>query len=88
MDGLNNSLSAMAKTTEISKCLRMKIVKAYKEGDGYTTLSKRFEVSRTAVWYIIKKYDEIYTIENHPRTGRKRKISPWLERKIVKDVNK
>ncbi len=75
----------MVKTTEIGKCLRMKIVKVYKDDKIYTTLSKQFEVSRTAVRYIIKN-DEFHTVENRPRTGRKRKISPRLERKIVRDV--
>ncbi len=63
----------MAKTIEFSKCLRMKIVKAYKEDNDYTTLSKWFEIYRTAVQYIIKKHDEIHTVENRPRTGSKQR---------------
>ncbi len=89
MDGLNNSLSVTLQLWQrphkLAKCLRMKIVKTYKECNSSTTLSQQFEVFRTAVQYIIKKYDEIHTVETLPRTGRNRKISLRFKKKIVRD---
>ena len=39
----------MARAKEFSLDLRKRIVNAYCKGEGYTKLSKRFQVSRTAV---------------------------------------
>lgn len=78
----------MTKTKEISLDLRKRIVEAHKEGEGYTCLSKRFQVSRSAVRSIIKKFNEIHTVENMTGRGRKRKISKTLERKLVREVSK
>lgn len=78
----------MAKTKEISIDLRRKVVNAHKAGEGYTSISKRFQVSRTAVRGIIKKSEENNTVLNLPGRGRKQKISRKLERKLVREVNK
>lgn len=78
----------MPKTKEISLQLRKKIVEAHDKGEGYTAISKRFTVSRTAVRCIIAKYKETNSVRNKPGRGRKRKISRTLERKIVRDVSK
>ncbi len=58
----------MAKTKKNSLDLRKRIVNAPKGGEAFTRLSKRFQVSRTAVRRIIKKLEETYTVEN---SGRK-----------------
>lgn len=78
----------MPKTKEISLELRQKIVEAHDKGQGYTTISKRFTVSRTAVRCIIAKYKETNSVKNKPGRGRKCKITRTLERKIVRDVRK
>ncbi|KAI4815382.1 hypothetical protein KUCAC02_005529 [Chaenocephalus aceratus] len=77
----------MPKTKEISLELK-KIVEALDKGEGYTAMSERFTVSRTAVRCIIAKYKETYSVRNTLRRGQKRKISRTLERKIVRDVSK
>ena len=78
----------MTKTKEISLGLRQKIVEAHNKGQGYTAISKRLTVSRTAVRCIIAKYKETNSVKNKPGRGRKRKISRTLERKLVRDVLK
>ena len=78
----------MTKTKEISLDLRKKVVDAHLKGDGYTTISKRFTVSRTAVRCIIAKYKETHSVQNKPGRGRKCNFSKTLERKIIRDVNK
>lgn len=75
----------MVKTKEISLDFRRRTVNAHRGGEGYTRLSKRFQVSRTAVRSIIKKFEETSTVENKTGRGRKQKISKLLERKLVRE---
>ena len=77
----------MPKAKEISLDLRKRIIDAHKAGDGYTKLSKRFQVSRTGV-RSIRKFKEIHTVQNKTGRGRKRKISSTLERKLARYVSK
>ncbi|GAA6106518.1 histone H2A.Z-specific chaperone CHZ1-like [Tachysurus ichikawai] len=63
-------------------------MEAHDKGEGYTAISKRFTVSRTAVRCIIAKYKETNSVRNKPVRGRKHKISRTLERKIVRVVSK
>ena len=78
----------MLKSKEISLDLRKRIIDAHKAGEGYTKLSKHFQVSRTGVRSIIQKFKDSHTVQNKPGRGRKRKISKTLERKLVRDVSK
>lgn len=78
----------MPKTKEISLDLRQRIIDAHNTGEGYTKLSKHFQVSRTGVRCIIRKFKESHKVQNMPGRGRKRKISKTLERKLVRDVSK
>ena len=78
----------MVKSREISLDIRNRIINTYKDGEGYTKLSKRFKVSRTAVRSIIAKYKAQKPVSNIIGRGRKRKISPILERKIVREVRR
>lgn len=68
--------------------MRKRIVDAYKAGEGSTKLSQRFQVSRSGVRSIIKKFKESRTVQNKSGRGRKPKISKTLERKLVRDVCK
>lgn len=78
----------MPKLKEISLDLRKRIVNAHKAGEGYTSISKRFQVSRTGVRGIIQKFKETNTVQNKTGRGRKRIISKTLERKLARDVSK
>ena len=78
----------MARAKEFSLDLRKRIVNAHCKGEGYTKLSKRFQVSRTAVKGVIKKFKESSIVQNLSGRGRKAKISKILERRLVRDVSK
>ena len=78
----------MARAKEFSLDLRKRIVNTHCKGEGYTNLSKHFQVSRTAVRGIIKKFKESSVIQSLSGRGRKAKISKTLERKLVCDVSK
>lgn len=78
----------MPKTKEISLEPRKKIVEAHDKGEGYTAISKRSTVSRTAIRCIIAKYKETSYVRKKPGRGHKRKNSRTLERKIARDVSK
>lgn len=78
----------MPKGKEISLDLRERIVNAHKDGEGYTSISKRFQVSRTGVRGIIQKFKETNSVQNKIGRGRKRIISQTLERKLGRDVSK
>ena len=77
----------MARAKEFSLDLRKRIVNAHCKGEGYTKLSKRFQVSRTGVRGIIKKFKESSVTQNLSGRGRKAKISKTFERKLVRDVS-
>ena len=78
----------MARAKEFSLDLRKRIVNAHCKGEGYTKLSKHFQVSRTAVRGVIKKFKESSIVQNLSGRGRKAKISKILERRLVRDVSK
>lgn len=52
--------SISPKTKEIRLDLRNRIVDAHKAGDRHTKLSERFQVSRTGVKSIVKKFKDEY----------------------------
>ena len=54
----------MVKAKEFSLDLRKRIVNAHLKGEGNTKLSKRFQVSRTGIRGIIKKFKGSSFIQN------------------------
>lgn len=78
----------MVKTKEWSDDLRLKIVGAHNDGKGYKAISKSFGVPPSTVRAIIKKFEACNTVSNLPGRGGKAKISPSMERKIVREVSK
>lgn len=68
--------------------MRKRIVDAHKAGDGYTKLSKCFQVSRTGVRSVISKFKESHTVQNETGRSRKQKILKTLEREVVRYVSK
>lgn len=77
----------MGKSKELSLDLRTKLVEAYKSGEGYKTISKRFNVPRSTVRSIIVKEKVHDSVSNRKGRGRKAKISPRLERQVVRDIS-
>lgn len=78
----------MPNRKEISLDVRKRIVEAYKAGEGYKKVSKRFNVSRSGVRRIIKKFQGTELLVNKSGRGRKRKMSKILERKLVREAKK
>ncbi|KAL0197931.1 hypothetical protein M9458_006471, partial [Cirrhinus mrigala] len=66
----------MAKTKELSKGVRDKIVDLYKAGMGYKTIAKQLGEKVTTVGVIICKWKKHKITVDLPRSGAPRKISP------------
>ncbi len=66
----------MAKTKELSKDVRDKIVDLHKAGMGYKTIAKQLGEKVTTVGAIIRKWKNHKITVNLPRTGAPCKISP------------
>ncbi len=66
----------MAKTKELSKDVRDKIVDLHKAGIGYKTITKQLGAKGTTVGAIIRKRKKHKITVNLPRTGARCKISP------------
>ncbi len=68
----------MAKTKELSKDVRDKIVDLHKAGISYKTIAKQLGEKVTTVGAIIRKWKKHKITVNLPRTGAPCKISPHL----------
>ena len=66
----------MAKTKELSKDVRDKIVDLHKAGMGYKTIAKQLGEKVTTVGAIIRKWKKHKRTVNLPRPGTPCKISP------------
>ncbi len=66
----------MAKTKELSKDVRDKIVDLHNAGMGYKTIAKQLGEKVTTVGAIIRKWKKHKITVNLPRTGAPCKISP------------
>ena len=66
----------MAKTKELSKDVRNKIVDLHKAGMGYKTIAKQFGEKVTTVGAIIRKWKKHKRTVNIPRPGAPCKSSP------------
>ncbi len=85
-DGLFSKLSNIAKTKELSKDVRDKIVDLHKAGIGYKTITKQLGEKVTTVGAIIRKRKRHKITVNLPRTGAPCKISPRGVSMIMRTV--
>ncbi len=76
----------MAKTKELSKDVRDKIVDLHKAGIGYKTITKQLGEKGTTVGAIIRKRKKHKITVNLPRTGARCKISPRGVSMIMRTV--
>ncbi len=76
----------MAKTKELSKHVRDKIVDLHKAGMGYKTITKQLGEKVTTVGAIIRKWKKHKIIVNLPRSGAPCKISPRGVSMIMRTV--
>ncbi len=82
----DSQLSTMAKTKELSKDVRDKIVDLHKAGMGYKTIAKQLGEKVTTVGVIIRKWKKHKITVNLPRTGAPCKISPRGVSMIMRTV--
>nr|XP_023692652.1 tripartite motif-containing protein 65 isoform X3 [Paramormyrops kingsleyae] len=75
-----------AKTKELSKDVRDKIVDLHKAGLGYKTITKQLGEKVTTVGAIIRKWKNHKITANLPRSGAPRKISPRGVSMIMRTV--
>ncbi len=76
----------MAKTKDLSKDVRHKIVDLHKAGIGYKTITKQLGAKGTTVGAIIRKRKKHKITVNLPRTGARCKISPRGVSMIMRTV--
>ncbi len=76
----------MAKTKELSKDVRDKIVDLHKAGMGWKTIAKQLSEKVTIVGAIIRKWKKHKITVNLPRTGAPCKISPRGVSMIMRTV--
>ncbi len=72
----DSKLSIMAKTKELSKDVRDRIVDLHKAGMGYKTIAKQLGEKVTTVGTIIRKWKKHRITVNLPQSGAPCKISP------------
>ncbi len=82
----DSKLSTMAKTKELSKDIRDKIVDLHKAGMGYKTIAKQLGEKVKTVGAIIRKWKKHKITVNLPRTGAPCKLSPRGVSMIMRTV--
>ncbi|KAK3543393.1 hypothetical protein QTP70_020416 [Hemibagrus guttatus] len=80
--------STMAKTKELSKDTRNKIVDVHQAGKTESAIGKQLGVKKSTVGAIIRKWKTYKTTDNLPRSGAPRKISPRGVKMITRTVSK
>lgn len=63
----------MGSYKQLSSALKTKIIEAYKTGEGYKKLAKRFQLAVSSVRNVVKKWQLTGTVEVKMRPGRPRK---------------
>ena len=81
--------STMAKTKELSKDTRNKIVELHQAGKTESAIGKQLGLKKSTVGAIIRKWKTYKTTDNLPRSGAPRKISnPWGQNDHKRTVSK
>ncbi|KAK3533116.1 hypothetical protein QTP70_007304 [Hemibagrus guttatus] len=80
--------STMAKTKELSKDTRNKIVDLHQARKTESAIGKQLSVKKSTVGAIIRKWKTYKTTDNLPRSGAPRKISPRRVKMITRTVSK
>ncbi len=80
--------ATMAKTKELSKDIRNKIVDLHQAGKTESAIGKQLGVKKSTVGAIIRKWKTYKTTDNLPRSGALRKISPRGVKMITRTVSK
>ncbi|XP_041467369.1 uncharacterized protein LOC121417701 [Lytechinus variegatus] len=75
----------MAKTCEVPRALRERVVKFHKDGVSVRKIARRLDMKHTTVQYIIQKFKKTGSVENKKGRGRKRATSSRTDR-YIKEV--
>uniref|UniRef100_A0AAY5KH70 Sleeping Beauty transposase HTH domain-containing protein n=1 Tax=Esox lucius TaxID=8010 RepID=A0AAY5KH70_ESOLU len=78
----------MGSRKELSKDLRNKVMKLYKDGKGYQKISKALQMPVSTIQSFIKKWKIQGSLDTKPRSGIAKKISAKTVRRIVRDTKK
>jgi len=78
----------MAKTKELSKDTRKKIVDLHQGGKSESTIGKQLGVKKSTVGAVVKKWKTYKTTDNLPRSGGPRKISSRGVKMIMRTLSK
>ncbi len=78
----------MAKTKELSKDTRNKIVDLHQAGKTESAIGKQLGMKKSTVGAIIRKWKTYKTTDNLPRSGAPRKISPRGIKMITRTMSK
>lgn len=73
----------MGKARELCTDLREQIVDLHKSGLSLGAISRKLHLPRSSVQTIVQKFKIHGTVISLPRSGRKPKLSPYAERKLV-----
>ena len=76
----------MVKSKELCSGIKSRIVAKHEAGNSYGRISSELNVPKSTVQSIIKKYKDSNSTANLPRSGRPRKITTRMARKIVRKV--
>ncbi|KAK3570525.1 hypothetical protein QTP86_022067 [Hemibagrus guttatus] len=80
--------STIAKTKELSKDTRNKIVDLHQAGKTESAIGKQLGVKKSTVGAIIRKWKTYKTTDNLPRSGAPHKISPRGVKMITRTMSK
>ncbi|KAK3567185.1 hypothetical protein QTP86_012120 [Hemibagrus guttatus] len=80
--------STMAKTKELSKDTRNKIVDLHQAGKTESAIGKQLGVKKSTVGAITRKWKTYKTTDNLPRSGAPRKISPRGVKMITRTMRR
>lgn len=74
----------MARRQYLTETEKQKVVEMFKKGQRKIDIAKVFSVNRCIITRIIKRFQEYGTVKTASRTGRPRKTSQKIDRRIAR----